>query len=42
MAEKKKRLPDCFAQLETVFPMGKMVCEIHRKHALPACIKQNA
>ena len=23
MAEKKKRLPDCFAQLETVFPMGE-------------------
>jgi len=23
MAEKKKQLPDCFAQLETVFPMGK-------------------
>ena len=23
MSEKKNRLPDCFAQLETVFPMGK-------------------
>ncbi len=23
MAEKENRLPDCFAQLETVFPMGK-------------------
>ena len=23
MAQKKKRPPDCFAQLETVFPMGK-------------------
>ena len=23
MAEKKKRLPYCFAQLETVFPMGE-------------------
>ncbi len=23
MAQKKNRLPDCFAQLETVFPMGK-------------------
>jgi hypothetical protein len=23
MAQKKNRPPDCFAQLETVFPMGK-------------------
>ena len=23
MAQKKNRSPDCFAQLETVFPMGK-------------------
>jgi len=23
MAQKKKQPPDCFAQLETVFPMGK-------------------
>jgi len=23
MAQKKNRLPDCFAQLDTVFPMGE-------------------